>query len=608
MTHTTVVFQPEGRRVVVSSRETLLHAALRCGAGIEDLCGGLGTCGKCKVIVHHGRDLLSLPTEAEGALVGEDPRRGVRWACQTHPLAAGTVVLEVPPEAQRSWQRLQTAGWSPSFMLDPEVRKVPAPRTISEKTLRHARWVFPPGSTAWVREAAHESGPRRLLVRGRTVFGITRPREPIWGMAYDVGSTKVAGYLLDLERGQVIQSLALPNPQIVHGEDIMSRLAYALGSPTHAEQLRQEVIETLNRILRAACGRAKGSRSRVSTVAIVGNTAMHHFLLGASVESLARTPYRPSVEGEWVTTAGFLGLDIPAPAPVILPSVVGAFVGSDLVAGVRATRMDRARALSALIDVGTNTEICIGDRKRLLACSTPSGPAFEGAHIRFGMRAADGAVERVSIAPGTWKVAYRVIGRKKPRGLCGSALLDLLSELQRVGAVDRTGRLTDAGPSDAIVTVQGGRAFRVIPAAETAIGQDLVITQGDIGQLQLAKAAIRAAIELLLAELRRTPEEIHTFSLAGAFGSYLAPESALRVGMIPPTVPLSRIRFVGNTAGSGARLVLFSGLERRAMASLASSIRHVPLAGDPRFAGLFARALSLPEGASGPISAVAAHA
>lgn len=607
MTHTTVVFQPEGRRVIVSSRETLLHAAMRCGAGIEDLCAGQGTCGKCKVLVHHGRELLSPPTEAEAQLVGEDPRRGIRWACQTHAVAGGTVVLEVPPEAQRSWQRLQTAGWTPPFRLDPEVRKVPAPRTISEKALRRARWVLAPGSAEWLRPAAREPGPWRLLVRGRTVFGVAKALEPVWGMAFDVGSTKVAGYLLDLERGRLLQSLALPNPQMVHGEDIMSRLAFALTSPSHAEQLRREVVETLNRILRAACGRAKGPRSRVSAVAIVGNTAMHHFLLGASVESLARTPYRPSVEGEWVTTAGFLGLEIPAAAPVIMPSVVGAFVGSDLVAGVRATRMDRARRLSALIDVGTNTEICIGNRERLLACSTPSGPAFEGAHIRFGMRAADGAVERVSIAPGTWRVTYRTIGRKKPRGLCGSALLDLLSELHRVGAVDRAGRLTDSGPAGTISTIQGSRAFRVIPAEETAIGQDLVITQGDIGQLQLAKAAIRSAIELLLAELDRTPEEIRTFSLAGAFGSYLAPESALRVGMIPPTVPLSRIRFVGNTAGSGARLVLFSGGERRAMASLAGSIQHVPLAGDPRFAGLFARALSLPGGTLPPAGPPGAH-
>ncbi len=600
MSHTTVVFQPEGRRVAAAAQETLLHAALRCGAGIEDLCAGQGTCGKCTVRVHHGRELLSPRTAAEVQLASEDPRPGIRWACQARTERAGTVVLEVPPEAQRSWQRLQTAGWTPKFRLDPEVRKVPAPRTLSEKSLHRAKWVLAPGSTEWLREGAQERGPRRLLVRGRAVFGTARAREPLWGMAFDVGSTKVAGYLLDLEHGRVIQSLALPNPQMVHGEDIMSRLAFALTSTGNAEQLRWEIVRTLNQIIRTACSRAKGSRSWVSEVAIVGNTAMHHFLLGASVDSLARAPYRPSVEGEWVTSAGFTGLDIPAPSPVILPSVVGAFVGSDLVAGVRATRMDQARALSALIDVGTNTEICIGNRDRLLACSTPSGPAFEGAHIRFGMRAADGAVERISIAPGTWRVAFRTIGRKKPRGLCGSALLDLLSELRRVGAVDRTGRLAESGPSGAIETVQGTRAFRVIPAGETAIGQDLVITQEDIGQLQLAKAAIRSAIELLLTELDRTPEEIRTFSLAGAFGSYLAPESARRVGMIPPSVPLSRIRFVGNTAGSGARLLLFSGAERRALNSIAQSIRHVPLAGDPRFAGLFARALSLPRAMNPP--------
>jgi uncharacterized 2Fe-2S/4Fe-4S cluster protein (DUF4445 family) len=504
------------------------------------------------------------------------------------------VVLEVPAESQRSWQRLQTAGWTPEFRLDPEVRKVRAPRQMSEEAIRLAGWRLSPGLSVRLQEVFRGRGPWRLLVRRRTVFGVVPYREPTWGMAFDVGSTKIAGYLLDLERGRLLQSLALPNPQLVHGEDIMSRLAFALGSWGNAEELHRELVDTLNRLLRTACARAKGPRSRVAGVVAVGNTAMHHLLLGAPVDSLARAPYRPSFVGEQTLTAGTLGLDLSADTPVIVPSVVGAFVGSDLVAGVRATRMDGSRSLSAIVDVGTNTEICIGNRERLLACSTPSGPAFEGAHIRFGMRAADGAVERVSIAPGSWEVTYRTIGRKKPRGLCGSALLDLLAELHRVDAVDSAGRLKRTGPPGVFSTAPGSRAFRVVPAEETGIGQDLVITQEDIGQLQLAKAAIRAAIDLLLAELGRTPLEIGTFSLAGAFGSYLGPESALRVGMIPPSVPLDRIRFVGNTAGSGARLALFSGAERRAMARLAGSIRHVPLAGDPRFAGAFARALLLP--------------
>ena len=607
MRHATVVFQPEGRRVVVSSRETLLHAAMRSGAGIEDLCGGQGTCGKCKVLVHHGRELLSPPTESEASLVTEDPRRTLRWACQAHAIGGGTVVLEVPPEAQRSWQRLQTAGWTPPFRLGPEIRKVPAPRSVSEASLRRAGWKLAPGWKDGLHALAGSRGSWRLLAHGRTVFGVTPTREPVWGMAFDVGSTKVAGYLLDLDRGRLVQSLALPNPQMVHGEDIMSRLAFALASPGNAEQLHQEVVETLNRIIRATCVRARGPRSRVAAVSVVGNTAMHHFLLGASVDSLARSPYRPSATGEWILTAESLGIDLRAGTPVVVPSVVGAFVGSDLVAGVRATRMDRARSLSALVDVGTNTEICIGDRTRLLACSTPSGPALEGAHIRFGMRAADGAVERVSIAPGTWRVTYRTIGRKKPRGLCGSALLDLLSELVRVGAVNHVGRLAVSGPAGSILNIEGNRVFRVVPAEETAIGQDISITQADIGQLQLAIAAVRSAIEVLLGELGRSAQEIRTFSLAGAFGSYLAPESALRVGMIPEAVPLSRIRFVGNTAGSGARLALFSGHERRAMALLAASIQHVPLAEHPRFAGLFARALSMPGGrvplAAGPAAA-----
>ena len=235
--------------------------------------------------------------------------------------------------------------------------------------------------------------------------------------------------------------------------------------------------------------------------------------------------------------------------------MVAAFVGSDLVAGVLATRLHRSSGLRVFIDVGTNTEICAGDRRRLVACSTPSGPAFEGAHIRFGMRAADGAVERVAVEPGTFHVDYRVIGRMKPRGLCGSSLLDLLADLFRTGAIDPAGRLQKRAAPDRIRRVGGQLAFLVVPADETSIGQDLVLTQDDIGQLQLAKAAIHAGIAILLDTLGRTPADIQVLYLAGAFGSYLAPESARSVGMLPD-LPLDRVQFVGNTAGSGARLAL----------------------------------------------------
>jgi uncharacterized 2Fe-2S/4Fe-4S cluster protein (DUF4445 family) len=255
--------------------------------------------------------------------------------------------------------------------------------------------------------------------------------------------------------------------------------------------------------------------------------------------------------------------------------------------------MYRSNRLHVFIDVGTNTEICAGDRRRLVACSTPSGPAFEGAHIRFGMRAAEGAVERVAIEPETFHVDYRVIGKMKPRGLCGSALLDLLADLFRAGAIDGAGRLQKRIAPDHICRFGGQLAFLVIDAEETSIDQDILLTQDDIGQLQLAKAAIHAGIEILLDSLHRSVADIQSLYLAGAFGSYLAPESARAVGMLPD-LPLDRVQFVGNTAGSGARLALLSAGERERMKALARRIRHMPLAGDARFSREFASSLFLP--------------
>ncbi len=432
-----------------------------------------------------------------------------------------------------------------------------------------------------------------LVVRGKEVLGLLPRDDPLLGMAFDIGSTKLAGFLMDLDRDDVLETVSAPNPQMVHGEDIMSRLAFARGSPVQESTLHREVVEALDELLRKACAHARQPPRNVFEVVAVGNTAMQHLFLGAPTDGLSRAPYTAATRREEMRRAAPFGLRACPAAPVIAPPVVAAFVGSDLVAGVLSTRLHRARDLRVFIDVGTNTEICAGDRRRLVACSTPSGPAFEGAHIRFGMRAADGAVERVAIEPGTFHVDYRVIGRMKPRGLCGSALLDLLSELFRTGAIDSAGRLQRRVAARRIRRYGSEWAFRVVAASETSIGQDLVITQSDVGQLQLAKAAIHAGIDLLLDTLCRPATDVRALYLAGAFGSYLAPESARTVGMFPD-LPLDRVHFAGNTAGSGARLALLSRRERETMRVLARHIRHLPLAGDPRFARAFAGSLFLP--------------
>ncbi len=594
MAQPVAIFQPEGRRTRVGVREDLLDAARRCGVGLEDLCAGRGTCGKCKVIVRRGAELLRAPTPYEAHLSREEKRRGIRLACQCRPAGEGIIVLEVPPESQRGWQRLQTSGLMPSHALRPEIRRVPAPAWSASSRRRGPRVTIPPELMGSLREPRSKRPAEAVIVawRGQGLSLIGKG-EPLLGMAFDIGSTKIAGFLLDLETGQALETVSAPNPQMVHGEDIMSRLAFARGSSDQERELHAEVLATLNDLIRKSCALAHVDPGHVFEVVAVGNTAMQHLFLGVATEGLSRAPYTPATQQEEVRAAGPFGLRVCPSAPVVAPPVVAAFVGSDLVAGVLATRMHRSSGLHVFIDVGTNTEICAGDRRRLVACSTPSGPAFEGAHIRFGMRAADGAVERVAVEPGTFHVDYRVIGKMKPRGMCGSALLDLLADLFRTGGIDRAGRLQRQVAPDRIRRSHGELAFRVVPADETSIGQDIVLTQADIGQLQLAKAAIHSGIDILLDTLGRTPRDIRTLYLAGAFGSYLAPESARAVGMLPD-LPLDRVQFVGNTAGSGARLALLSRTEREAMGSIARRIQHLPLAGDPRFPKEFASSLFLP--------------
>jgi len=589
------VFQPEGRRTRLGAREDLLDAAQRCGVGLEDLCAGRGTCGKCKVLVRRGAEHLRPPTAHEARLNEEDRTRGARLACQTRARADGLIVLEVPPEAQRSVQRLQTSGLMPAFRLNPSVRGTSIPIRQPLWALRRSGYELDAGTVDALKQAVARGvrGARLVTWERRQILAVQPAGDPILGMAFDVGSTKLAGFLTDLESGEVLATVSAPNPQMVHGEDIMSRLAYARASEDQERVLHDEVLQALNRLLRQACALAKVPPRRVYHVTAVGNTAMHHLALGLSIDGLSRAPYTPASWAEEVREAGPFGLEANPAARITAPPVVAAFVGSDLVAGVLATRMARARGLQILVDVGTNTEICAGDSRRLVACSSPSGPAFEGAHIRFGMRAADGAIERVAVDPSTLRADYRTIGKGKPRGLCGSALIDLLAELYLAGVLDSRGRFRRVRGSDRIRRAGGERAFVVASAEETAIRRDIVLTQSDVGQLQLAKAAIHAGIEILLDELGRSASEVRALHLAGAFGSYIAPESARTIGMFPD-LPLDRVRFVGNTAGSGARLALLSEDERARMRDLARRIEHAPLAGDPRFPRAYAAALPIP--------------
>jgi uncharacterized 2Fe-2S/4Fe-4S cluster protein (DUF4445 family) len=437
----------------------------------------------------------------------------------------------------------------------------------------------------------------RLALRRRNhrseVVGVLHPEQALLGLAVDIGTTKMAAYLLDLATGHTLGKAGLMNPQIAYGEDVVSRIAYANEHPDGRRLLQARLMESLNDLIDQLCAEAGVSHEQIAEAVVVGNTAIHHFFAGLPVRQLGESPYIAAVTEPLDICACHLGLKLASGAKVYLPPNIAGYVGADHVAMLLATDAWRAKKPTVALDIGTNTEISLAADGQLLSCSCASGPAFEGAHIYAGMRAAPGAVEYVQIlsrASTGDNVRIQTIGGKPPVGLCGSGILDAVAGLRATGIVKRTGRFQTDHPR--IVPWDGGGAFLLAPAAVTGNGHDLLVTRRDINEIQLAKGAIRAGVEVLLLEAGLTAQDIETFIVAGAFGTYLDLESAIRIGMFPP-LPLDRFKQVGNAAGTGARQMLISAAQRRLAVQISERVRYVELTVHPSFTTVYMDAMYL---------------
>ena len=379
-------------------------------------------------------------------------------------------------------------------------------------------------------------------------------------IAFDIGTTTVVAYLLSGETGELLAQSSCMNPQSQYGADVISRIQLVLDEKTTA--LRDGIRATMMDLTRQAAMAAEIAVEEITAAAIVGNTAMHHLMLGIDPQPLVTPPYMPAV---------FEAMEVGAGCKArILPNIAG-FVGGDTVGCLVSTRFDRMEELTLLIDIGTNGEMVLGDKKRRIACSTAAGPAFEGAKISCGMRGAEGAVDHVWLEEGT--VKYHVIGETAPLGLCGSGLLDLVAVLLEKEIIDESGRLEDK---------------------EFTLCDNVVLTQKDVREVQLAKAAIRAGIELLARQLDVDVADIRQVLLAGAFGSYMDPKSACRIGMIPPVL-VDRIKAIGNAAGEGAKLCALSRAEYEYSQNLAKHTEFLELASLPDFQDCYVDALEFEE-------------
>ena len=590
-----VIFEPDGKEVFIPAGTLLSKAAAAAGRAVEAPCGGMGVCGKCRTVV---AGVVADPDSAERRLLTEEEiAAGVRLACRTQVVGEITVAI---PEASRSMvQKILSHGMLRECELISGVRKIYcplSPPTLSDETAEFdrlaahlANWDIHlkadvdvlRGMSTVMRGARHEVtaavyGDELVAVEPGDTTG------ECYGMAFDLGSTTAVGYLMDLSTGEELAVSAVMNPQMVYGDDLVSRISFATTHEDGARVLQSAAADALSRIADTAAQSAGISPHSIYKATVVGNTCMTHLLLGIDVTSLGQSPYVPSITNDLTVAARKINLDICPDARVtVLPNVAG-FVGSDLVGVLLASGWEEAGSTRLAVDIGTNGEMALFHNGKTYACSAAAGPAFEGAGISCGMRGAPGAIDSVNIGD---SVEISTIESRRPIGLCGSGLVDAVAQMLDAGMIDESGRLLSPDEvtelPDAVgrrfIETDGGVEFVLANKSESGTGHAITLTSADIRHLQLAKGSIHAAIQTLIRTAGATDQDLSEILLAGAFGNYIRVESTIRIGLIP-AIPSERVKSVGNAAGAGAKLALLSAHEMDCARSLARSAEHIELA------------------------------
>ena len=601
-----VDFEPVGKRVEVPPGTSLLEAARQAGLELASACGGEGSCGQCRVTIITGA--VTPPVDSEAFILTDlEIYQGNRLACCTH--VESDVKVNIPARSLITNQRLQIVGEGEAWEVDPLISayQVSAsaptlddPRADVERitdALAEAYGLFDlsvsPAVVAQIAANARNYDWRMsVYVREREVVGVAPADLAPVGMAVDLGTTKLAAYLVDLLTGDQLSMTGAPNPQIGYGEDVISRLVFTKRNEDGGQQMARLIRTELDTLLGQLVEEAGVLREQVADVCIVGNTAMTHLLLELPVAQLAAAPYVAATNAPLNVEARDLQLGAAPGAQVHILPCIGGFVGADHVAMILATELDRTNNVTIGIDIGTNTEILLmrPDEALMASVSCASGPAFEGAHISDGMRAAAGAIEAVRFSESS--IRLKTIDDMPAIGLCGSGIVDTVAELYRWSVINRQGRFDREHPR--VRAGRRGPEIVLVPAEQSGSGRDIVVTQHDINEIQLAKGAIRAGLDILLNVTGTAPEDVEDVLIAGAFGSYLNIQSALDMGLLP-RLPGAAYRQIGNAAGLGARRALVSKAERRRAHRIAERVRYTELTTHPRFSRWFAEGMFFPE-------------
>jgi uncharacterized 2Fe-2S/4Fe-4S cluster protein (DUF4445 family) len=608
-----VEFHPQERVTRVPPGVSIFNAANWIGLAIDSTCGGMGTCGKCRVRVTTGAGAV---TAADRKVFSpEELADGWRLSCRA--AVETDTVCQVPRLMGNPKAALM--GFGRHVLLNPNVHKVClalTPPSLEDQRSDYQRIVTAldeEGFEVSAGLAVRRQLPRVLraadwrvtaVVVGQQLVAVepgdTRARS--FGVAFDVGTTTVVGMLINLTNGAPVAVRSVLNGQASFGADVIARISHVMLSDTGLDELAARIAGSFNEVLRELLAEGEVAPEEVYEMVVAGNATMTHLLLGITPEAIGVEPFIPAVDDLLQVSAAQLGLNLHPEAPVVVLPHIGAYVGADLVAGLLATGLHQKPGVRLLVDVGTNGEIILGSEARTLCTAAPAGPAFEGARIQDGMRAATGAIETVTFVDD--EVQVQTIDQAPPVGICGSGLLDIVAQLRLAGLVDGSGQLATpekaarvAGPGLArrvVVGADGVKAFVLVEAEASGTGKAIRLTQRDIRELQFAKGAIAGGIAVLMRELGVTAGDLEEIYLAGSFGSYINPQSARLLGLVPP-VPVERIKAVGNSAGEGARIALLSFREREVARSIPLLVEYHELSGRADFNDAFIEVLRFPE-------------
>ena len=569
-----VTFIREHKTIEVPDGTTILEAEIQAGLQPDAPCGGQGKCGKCLVKVN-GEIVKGCQTTVQGdmevdtlissqkhTILTEGLNRPVSFkpGLFMHPVKLKKAVAG---DNRSDWERLVT-----------EVRMASGlEMNRTEPNLQLAASLY---------KKEKETEDWFAIHTRDSILDLKKEKPSVYMTAFDIGTTTVVGYLMDAENGTVCAIESMMNPQAQYGADVIMRANYALehGVDVLSGCIRKAMDELLHKLAK----KAKIQPEDIYQVSMVGNTCMHHLFLGILPDSLAHAPYNPAFSERLTLKAKEYGLHIhPQAKLLVLPDIAG-YVGADTCGCLLALRQDLKEEISLMIDIGTNGEMVLGNKEKLATCSTAAGPAFEGAKIECGMRGAAGAVDHVVYENGVWN--YTTVDHQPAVGLCGSGLIDLTAQLYKAGLIDEMGHLESGQEDDSV--------FVLVPPEKAGNEKGVYLTQKDVGEVQLAKAAIASGIRLLLKELEITEKDIQKIYIAGAFGNYMNPASACAIGLLPPELE-HLVEPVGNAAGEGAKIALLNTDELEATDSLVKGIRFIELAASAEFQDTFVDELAFPE-------------